>query len=342
LWTASALAITAVMVLSAGLTGAVSIHITTAADRNSAGPLTGLLGGESKMKRALKSFTVGEGPLWPAYDPTNHYLYIPEATAEQIQVFNTANRLVAAIGTGSDTSPLAAAFDPQNNYVYVTNSEDPGSVWVISGTSIIDTITSPQINVPLGITYDPGDAVMAVANWGGNDVAFLSGESVVSVTHVGTGPQDVAFDPYWSNLIVTNERTDNVTCINSENLDVDGNIAVGSSPTGIAFDPATSQDYVANYYSKNVTVISGSCTGPNGNIKGFDDPDDVAFQQSTLEMFVTNAGGATTSAISSAGKIVHTYAVGTGPSGLAYSDYTNDVYVTDYDGGIGTTVYVIT
>ena len=334
------LVIAAGMILSTGLTGAVSAHHLTASGHSGAGTVVNPLVPDAKDKKSLKSFTVGEGPQWSAYDPVSHYLYIPESTAKQIQIFNTANKLVATISTGSESYPFAAAFDGQNNWVYVTNFASPGGVWVISGKTIIHTI-SKDFNEPLGIAFDPGDGAMVVANSGDNNVVFLVGELVAFVTPVGNDPFDVAYDPYWGNLVVTNLLSDNVSCVSAIVLNVVGSVPVGDSPAGIAFDPATDDDYVANLGGTNLTVIGGNCAFAGTSITGFDGPYSVAFQQSTLRMFVTNLDSTTTVAVSSSDKIVKTYTTGTESNGLAYSDYTNDMYVTVFDDGVGTTVEVI-
>jgi DNA-binding beta-propeller fold protein YncE len=337
-------AIVGAFAFSTGFAGAVSAHVTVTSAHGSVGVPANLAVAEPKSKSKLKTFTVGEGPQWPAYDPSNHYTYIPESGAPAIQVFSTKDKLVATIPTGVNTYPFAAAFDPGNNYVYVTNDENPGSVWAISGTAVVKNISSATLNKPLGIAYDPGDGVMAIADEGADAVAYIVGTEVIAgVTNVGSDPFDVVYDPFWSTIDVTNLLSDNVSCINAVYLDDAVSGPVGFDPAGIAFSPATNYVYVANVGGSNLTVLggAGSECGSVGSVSGLTDPYSVAFQGSTLDLFATNFDGKSVVAISSSGAIVKTYATGAEPNGLVYSDYTNDMYATLWDENTGTTVYVI-
>ena len=333
-------AIAAVMVLSTGLSSAAAVQsrVTSATGAYAKGSIISTP--IEKAKSKAKHFTVGDGPNRAAYDPVSHDMYFPESGAGQVQVFSAKNKLVGTVSLGSDTFPGAAAFSPVNNDVYVTG-EESDAVYVISGTTLVDTITSSDFSEPYGIAYDPGDHAIGVANFGGNDVVWINGEAIIQTSPAGTEPFGITYDPYWANVLVTNLGSDNVTCYSALYLDVDGNVAVGDSPTGIAFDPAVSLDYVANIDSNNVSVISGDC-GSDFTITGFDGPDGVGFSQSTLDMYITNTANGDVNTVYYS-SIVHTYTTSSSadPVDATYDAYNNDVYVGSFGGSEGTTVYVL-
>ena len=62
------------------------------------------------------------------------------------------------------TGPSEIAYNPSNGYMYVTDQLGGGAVSIISGTTVIATVTGPP--QPIGIAYDPSNGYMYVTNWG--------------------------------------------------------------------------------------------------------------------------------------------------------------------------------
>jgi DNA-binding beta-propeller fold protein YncE len=337
----AAVAVVALMILSAGYTSASAVRSNSAAGSGLPQKATFSSTPTMLAKSKLKHFTVGEGPNRAAYDPVNHDLYVPESTAHQVQVFSSKNKLVGTVALPSGSYPGAAAFDGSNDNVYVTG-EDSNAVYEISGTTLTATITGPSIGAPYGIVYDPGDGIVAVADGSTNNVTGIENGGVVTVTHVGSEPFGITYDPYWANLVVTNFGSNNVTCLSALYLTVVGNRAVGSDPTGIAFDPATNLDYVANFGGSNVSVIGGNCVSIK-SISGFDAPDGVGYDQATLQVFVTNVGNGKVDAIGTSSTVVKTYTTASSadPVDATYDAYNDDVYVGGFGDAVGTSMYVI-
>lgn len=344
-WVASvALAIAAVMILSTGLTSAVTTH-----PANAVGTGTYVKGSHSSVpaaptasKKSKTHFTVGEGPNRAAYDPVNHDLYVPETGAQQVQVFNAKNKLVGTVPLPSESFPGQAAFDSQNDLIYVTG-ESSNDVYAISGTTLVATISSPLLNGPYGITFDPGDSVMGVVDQDGDNVSWILGTEVIANTPVGTEPSGIAYDPFYASILVTNQLSNNVTCINALYLDAYASVTVGIEPSGVAYDPYDDLDYVANFGSANVSAVYGDCYTVAGTISGLDGPDGVGFDQATLQMFITNTGNGKVSVVDTYSVVqTDTTSSTADPVDATYDAYNDDVYVGAFGNTLGTTMYFFT
>ncbi len=287
--------------------------------------------------KVVKHFSVGAGPDQPAYDPVNHYVYVPEPSSHQIQVFKSSDALVASIPLGPTSFPGAAAFDEQDNYVYVTDS-DYNCVYVISGTTIVGNVTGSSLDGPFGIAYDPGEGGVIVANNFGDTVSLIVGIFVEASVVVGTTPWGVAYDPFYATILVTNYGSNNVTVLSAVYLTYDTSTKVGADPTAIMFDPADELDYVSDFGANHVSLMYGNGY-LEGTLKGFSEPDGMAFSQAQLEMYITNAGTGKVFVVNGATieQKISTDKTGN-PVGAVYDSYNDDVYVTEY---FGDDVYVL-
>ncbi|HYA58238.1 MAG TPA: YncE family protein [Thermoplasmata archaeon] len=306
--------------------------------------LVGWLPSASSAQPALKAATgvtacgVGKGPGFPGYDPVNHDVYVPNAKSGNITVLSGTCKHVGSIKLPSGAYPVYAAFDPQNDRMYVSDYA-LNQVYEIRGTSVVYTFNQ-NFNGPMGEVWDPGNSAMLVASYNSNQVIAIQGINYTSI-NTGTGPSYLAYDPYFATVLVTNFFTDNVTIINALSFRHVGDTPAGSGPMDIAFDPVNDYDYVTNEYSGNVTVMWGDGTGV-GSIGGFKTPAGVAFNQANLRMYVAEYS-------SKLGKVAQVTALkqvgsnntvsGAQPLGLAFDEYNNYMYVTNFG---GSTVYILT
>ncbi len=278
--------------------------------------------------------SVGSHPEFPAYDPVNHEIYVPNGLSSNITVLNATCARVATVTLPKGSSPTQAAFDPVNNRVYVTDYA-LNQVYEISGTKLVSTITG--LSQPSGIIFNPIFGDMVVANYGANDVAFLNtAVAGVSFTQmVGVEPWAIAYDPSPGILLVTNFGSNNVSVVPANGAGPITSIPVGDHPQGIAYDIADAAAYVANYGSNNVSVI-GTSGPPVATLTGFDEPSSVVWSQSALGIYITNVGSgkvdvlAGTNGPSGAASVVKTYTTAStaGAFGLAYDEATDDMFVT--------------
>ncbi len=276
------------------------------------------------------SCAVGAVPAFEAFDPVNHYVYVPNSLNNNLSILNGACKLIATVAFGADSEPLQAGFDPVNNRVYVTDYA-LDRVYEIAGTKLVATVASSSFDAPYGVAFDPGDSVMAVSNYGSGSVAFMSGTSIVGTNTVGSDPAFFAYDPFWGRLLVTDLGSNNVTSMlatDPTDQAANINIPVGTFPKGIAFDAEDSEDYVANLASDNVTVIS-AVGSQFGSVAVGTDPESAVWDQATLSVDVVSYETNTVSEIQDL-SVVRTI---TGPAsagllGVEYDQANDRLFVT--------------
>ncbi len=287
---------------------------------------------------AFTTCATGGSPMYSAYDPVNHYMYIPNFFTANITILKDTCTHVGTIALPAGSTPVAMAFDPANNEMYVTDSTN-NAVYAILGHSVVSTITSALISAPWAITWDPGDSMMLVTDLGTTyNVVGIAGATVLGSTSTGSYPYGICYDPYFNTVLVLNAASDNVTFLNAYSplSPPVGSAGTGSEPRACAFSPATSEDYIVNYQSGNVTVMTGSGTAVASITVGTY-PTGIAWDQATLQMFVANHLKGSVSVISGT-TVVHTLK-GIAPTseGATYDWLNNQVYVSSeygYDVGI--------
>jgi DNA-binding beta-propeller fold protein YncE len=281
---------------------------------------------------------VGNGPEFPGYDPVNHYMYVPNSGSSDISVLKGTCTLVGTISLPAGAYPVMAAFDPQNNHMYVTDNL-LDQVYDISGTSVVATITG--FSAPWGITFDPGDNLMLVANLNWANLTEIRGTANYGSVTVGSGPGFIGYDPYYATLLVSDFVGDAITILNAVNLGYMSTVGGLCQPGQVAFDFYNDYDYITNQCGNNVTVMLGDGLVA-GSIGGFKVPDGVAFDQSTLQTWVGNFNNDKVfvlkqSALGISARDLLTK--GAKPLGIAYDEYNDDMYVTNFHGN---TVYIYT
>lgn len=324
----------------------------------------GVLGAAFTMSSAplssavLKHCNVGELPGFPAYDPVNGYIYVPNdyalgVASDNITVVKAPCTLVATIHLPySDAAPLYAAYDPQNNYVYVTDWH-LNQVYVLSGTSLLTTVNRGWFNEPAGITYDPAGAGMLVANYGSDNVTLISPGLFDGLDLLGSpwsfssSPQQIAVDPVLDSIDVTFPLNNEFATAspNSPYVPTTTPIAyanwsdgAGSAPGQIAYDPAISSMFVANYGTSSLTTFLSmdSYFGPGVNVGA--DPQGLCYSAVHQYMYVMNSGSNSVWEISPSLSVAKKVSLGSStsdvePLGCAYDAATNQMYVTGFLSG---------
>ncbi|HEV2317290.1 MAG TPA: YncE family protein [Thermoplasmata archaeon] len=277
---------------------------------------------------ALVTCAAGGAPYFSTYDPVTHTLYIPNYATANITILKAPCKAVGSIKTATGGIPWAAAFNPSNDYVYVTDFH-LNQVYVIKGTKILTTLNSGAFSKPMGITYNPGEADMVVANSGWSNLTTISGTTITKSIAVGLGPNSVGYDPWDGTLLVSNGG--NVTIIASAvNAFSSSHYSTKMYlPGPIAFDPADHLDYIVGGNSPNVTAMTGFGS-INATLKVGSYPVGVTFDQANLRIYVALSSSAAVIEISGL-KIVKTIALGSGSAptgGITYSEYDDKVYVS--------------
>ncbi|HTT14161.1 MAG TPA: YncE family protein [Thermoplasmata archaeon] len=114
---------------------------------------------------------------------------------------------------------------------------------------------------PVGLTFDPVNQEVYVANLdaGGVSVVAATNLSLVGAVDVGGSPINVAYDNATDRLYVSNSVDGNVTVINATDNSILTQVSLGpgAQPDGIAYDAYDREVYVADSEHNRVYVISG-------------------------------------------------------------------------------------
>jgi DNA-binding beta-propeller fold protein YncE len=239
-------------------------------------------------------------------------------------------KVVATISLPANADPVAAAFSPQNDRIYVVDNY-LNQVYVIAKTKVVATISGGFFSYPDAISWDPGDGIMLVANFGASNITAISGTSYAGSIAVGSQPDSIAYDPYYDTILIDNFGSSNITILPSATFPfatTHANTTYGGGGEQIVYSPAYDDDYVAGFGLGSVVVING-LGGYLGSIPVGKGPISLAFDQSSLNVFVVNRYSHSVWSLS--GLTVFkkfTLAKGTQPLALCYSDFTTQMYVT--------------
>jgi DNA-binding beta-propeller fold protein YncE len=278
---------------------------------------------------------VGSSPSVPAYDPVNHYLYVPDQESSNVTVLTPNCHSVASITLPVMAGVSAIVYDPADNDLYASDVYR-GGVYVLHDLKLIHTIPSTKIECPTEPAYDPvlGDVVVGIG-CGTPKLALLSGTAVVKEigpTKIWESPGAMAYDPTSNRFLVAYPSNDNVTFYNPTTFKVLGKIPVGNDPDSIAYDSANHFDYVSSYDSRNVSVFSSSGAGKlHATINVGSGPVNIGFSPKTEEVYVANSESANVSVINGT-KLkapIALFSSFSRPAGVVYDAVTEKMYVTD-------------
>jgi YVTN family beta-propeller protein len=204
--------------------------------------------------------SVGSGPLFAI--PAGNYLYVGNTGGSTVSVINAATNAVTSVSTGTNSNPHSATYDPVNGYVYVPLPGTSGQVAIFSGTVLEKTLTIG--GDPAFAGYDPSNGYIYVPNDDGNEVAVLSGTSILSGSPVNTYPETypvfAVYDSANRQMYITDTGSSAVTVIGGTTglvitSPTDG-ISVGSTPWSLVYDSGNNLLYVPNSASGTVSVLN--------------------------------------------------------------------------------------
>lgn len=284
--------------------------------------------GATSPSITTNSCGVGNQPDQPAWDPSNHYLYVPNQVSDNVTVVTPNCKTVTSIALPTGADATSAVFDPANNWVYVTDTS-LNCIYALSGTSLKKNITSSLLDAPINPTYDPAIGGLVVPDYYASNVSIVQGSHVVENLPVGIEPRAASFDPSTDTILIANTWTNNVTILGADLTHL-ADVPVGADPWSIAYDAADQLDYVANGNGYNLTVINGYGAQITSISLGTY-PTTVVFDQKNLDIYVSCSQARYLQVIHGTSLIrteifVLPYA---DPWGVTFVDYTNMVYVTD-------------
>ncbi len=151
----------------------------------------------------IATISVGSHPTALTYDPLSGHVYVANAGDDTVSVID-GHSVITTLNVG--VAPSSLAVNESLGYVYVGNAgspNDPGSVEVISDTTIIATlaITAPQA---IAVNSRSGYAYVASGMDEAGRVGIISYTTMIETfLPVGHSPRDVAIDPVSDLAYVT-------------------------------------------------------------------------------------------------------------------------------------------
>ncbi len=219
----------------------------------------------------VQSIGLSFSPNGIAYDANNNYLYLinmNNARGGNITVLNPqTGSTVAVIAVSYE--PIWISYDAFNNEIYANGLNYnlnaagmsiysvPGSVSVISGTSIVKTITVGY--VPGMMAFNPSNGQIYLSNLFSDNITVIDGSTntVMSSIAVGYYPIGVAYNPETGVLYVANAFSSNVALVSVAQI-----FSVMFSESGLP--SGTSWSVTLNGATETSTSSTITFNEPNG------------------------------------------------------------------------------
>jgi YVTN family beta-propeller protein len=262
------------------------------------------------------------------------YAYVANNAANTVTVIDTGSgAVVKTIAVGS--FPYGVAVDQAGKFVYVTNSGS-NTVSVISTTTnaVVATITLTGLSGPMDIALTPNGKTAYVSCGNSNAVAVINTATKTFKTIAVQNPIGLAVTPTGAFVYAVSSGPGNVLVISTLTNAVVATIPVGTNiPIGVVISPDGTTAYVTNYNAHTVIVIQTGNNVISNTINVSAGPFHEAVSPDGHWLYVANynaGGGNLVTAIdTSTQTVTGTVVVGTGPIGLAFTQDSAFVGVTN-------------
>jgi YVTN family beta-propeller protein len=293
------------------------------------------LGTPASPTSSLKRITVGDAPLFDAYDPVHDLVYVSnsgEFNIASLSIIRGA-RVIATIGSAAicgNAHLQGVAFNPINKLVYVADTFN-NKILVMNGTTLLTTIS---VKCPLFLAYDPVNRFVLASNncelANDNTITLISGLKVVHVVQMSvtrySSPGGIAV--VNNRIFVANTIDNSLSVLSDSSFKMIGSIKLGVDPFEMAFDPVNKQLYITNTGDNTVSVIDVQSLKVAHTIHVGQNPYGILFSPKNHNLYVANNGGSTVSIINGF-SVINTIQAGTTPAGLAYDSVNQLIYVTN-------------
>lgn len=321
---------------AAGISGALPDSVGSATTFYGTNPRVGIT--------AEGTVSTQSGPNAIAFDSQNDLVFVADYLSGDVTVISGTS-VVATLSFSSGYDPNGIAYDAYNGNIYVSLVGSPSAIGVITpdastpSQSTVNVIQFSSYSAPGSIVAAPsGEVYVSLAS--ANEVAVISGNTVVDSISVAPNPQWIVYDSYDAYLYVISDGTGSAT-ITVINPSTNGIVNSFSGPVGaLVYDPYMSTVYDVN--SSEVLVItetsarssqslslSGTVWAATPGTNGFI----FAANQQLNSIDILNI----TSGLGFVGDV----ASGDSPQGILYAPATGYLYVSEYQSS-EISVYLVT
>ena len=274
----------------------------------------------------------GSSPVAVAVNPVTDKIYVANNGSGNVSVVDGATNTTSTTGTSAE--PVAVAVNPVTNTIYTANYTSPGSVTVITGSTVS--------SVPVG-TYPTAIAVNPLTNKvytvNSTNITVIDGATNTPTSYtVGVGPNAVALNPVTNEAFFTNYNDNTVAVFNAATNTLITSVGVGTNPAAVAVNPVTNKIYVASIGNGGtVTVVDGTTNTATATVTVGDQPWAIAVNPVTNKIFVVNSNfdnyptpGSVT-VIDGVTNQTTTIPAGVEPYAIAVNQVANKIYVVNKD-----------
>jgi YVTN family beta-propeller protein len=265
------------------------------------------------------------------------------------------NCVVGTIPTGSGSGALGSdiAYDSANGFLFVSSS-DLGSwgVTVINGSTDTIVRTISDSGRPLALAYDARNGDIYVANWAGNNVTVLDGNTDAVLGSIplppeqyNIGPTQIVYDPFNGFLDLVESPISTPAAL--EIIDGSTNQVVTSlnfsvNEDAIATNPVNGEIYAASGGEEqvdfNLDVLNGSTGSLISSLPLNGTAESIMYDTGNAQVYVVASGfgfpefynGTVTEVNSAASRIEGVWQAGQSSFGVAYDDSNENLYVSNY------------
>jgi DNA-binding beta-propeller fold protein YncE len=230
---------------------------------------------------------------YQSLDLAHHRLYIAHMNANQLVVFDTETRKVAANLDGfPKVHGVWAVPELDRVYASTTGSHD---VTVVDMASLRTVAKIGPVKYPDGLAYAPGPKRVFVSDEHGDADAVIdaSTNSLVATIHLGGGVGNTVYDPGSKRILVAVQGKNELAAIDPETARIINRYPVHGieHPHGIALDVSDRLAFVAGEGNNRVAVMDLESmqvlmTAPVGN-----GPDVLAFDPGLKLLYVAAESG---------------------------------------------------
>ncbi|HWK35490.1 hypothetical protein [Sphingomonas sp.] len=166
----------------------------------------------------------------------------------------------------------------------------PQQIWVIDGKAgKFERVISVDTNRLTGLTV--GDGKLFATGMGSNEVVVIdaaTGNLVSRWPSGGEAPINIAYDRAGKRLFVANQKSGDLTVLDSTTGAVKAKVPTGEGALSVAYNPAKQQAYVANRQAGTVSVIDATTYQSIANLPTGTFPQTLAVDAAGNRVFVSN------------------------------------------------------
>lgn len=196
------------------------------------------------QRKLIKEIAVGGSPDGIAYDPVRNLVLASLANTTSLAVIDAKTDTLKATIPLDGTPELSVPDPKTGNLFQVINTQNSVVEIDTSSNQILTTYKGCDLNAPKGIVYDADQGRLFVANKGTLSIIDLLIDKCMGSVDVGSGADQVAFDPTRHHVYVANSGSRTLSVIDSNTFKPLGEVGTGPGAGNVAVDPATGKVYV--------------------------------------------------------------------------------------------------